>query len=352
MGTTLAQRILVSERERDFMSERDRLWAIILAAGEGTRLAPLTKQLYGEPLPKQFAVLAGDRSLLQATIDRLLPLVPPSRMVIVVPVGFEALAREQVAKRYGAARGIHIVSQPMNKGTGPGILLPLAHVLKLDPRAQVVVTPSDHYYRDADGFISAISVALQATATVPLTLIGAEAEGAATDYGWIEEGEHLGGAVRRIHRFVEKPTQSRAHELFQRGGLWNTFVMVADGARLWRMAEERMPVQAALIRASVVADGPKGSCLARAYEQIEEQNFSRVVLENASGLGVVCARGCGFSDWGSPDRVLASLRGTREHDRLLSRLTPSRVTAPVTFPWADEMATLAAQSDLNQTLAS
>jgi mannose-1-phosphate guanylyltransferase len=304
------------------MDTHGSLWAIILAGGDGTRLASLTEQLYGEALPKQFAVLAGDRSLLQATIDRLLPLVPPSRTVIVVPLAHEALAREQVAKRYGAAGPVHVVVQPANRGTGPGVMLPLAYVLDLDPQARVVVAPSDHHYGDADSFRSAVSAAARQTATAPLTLVGAEADHAETEYGWIEPGESLGGGVRRVARFIEKPAAPRARELYARGFLWNTFTMVADAATLWQMAEERMPVQAALIRACVLQGGAKGSCLARTYEQIEEANFSRAVLEKASQLGVVRARGCGFSDWGSPTRVLESLRGTPDLDRLLSRMAP------------------------------
>ena len=83
------------------MDKQGSLWAIVLAGGDGTRLTSLTEQLYGEPLPKQFAVLAGDRSLLQATIDRLSSTVPASRTAVVVPAAFETLAREQLAEYHG-----------------------------------------------------------------------------------------------------------------------------------------------------------------------------------------------------------------------------------------------------------
>src|SRR5688572_18497108 len=104
------------------MRSDDRLWAVVLAAGEGTRLAPMTRRLYGEPLPKQFATLVGNRSLLQETVERLSALVPAAHMVVVVPDGYQRLARLQLARW----PGLHIVSQPANRGTGPGILLPLA----------------------------------------------------------------------------------------------------------------------------------------------------------------------------------------------------------------------------------
>jgi mannose-1-phosphate guanylyltransferase len=172
------------------MGTQSRLWAIVLAAGEGTRLASLTERLYGERLPKQFAVLAGHRSLLQTTIERLLPLVPASRMVVVVPLAHEGIARPQLADY----PGIHIVGQPANRGTGPGVLLPLAHVLKAEPEARVVVTPSDHYIAGPEGFNDAIAAA---TAADSLTLVGVDPDYSETDYGWIEAGEIVGGAFGR-----------------------------------------------------------------------------------------------------------------------------------------------------------
>lgn len=298
------------------MRTRDSLWAIILAGGDGTRLAPLTRQLYGEPLPKQFAVLAGTRSLLQATVDRLSPLVPYSRMAVVVPTAYEALARRQLAE-YGE---VSVVTQPANRGTGPGILLPLAHVLAADPRARVVVAPSDHYLARPAPLTTAIAIAAKQAALASLTLIGTEPDHAETEYGWIEPGDVLGDGVRRVRGFVEKPSAERARHLFGLGCLWNSFVMVADGQRMWRTAEARMPVQAAVIRSCVNANGSMGPCLARAYESMQDANFSRAVLENAVDLGVVPARGCGFSDWGTPERVLGSLRGTADLDRLMTRM--------------------------------
>src|SRR5438876_8830272 len=74
-----------------------KLWAVVLAAGEGSRMAPLTRAIYGHELPKQFAALDGDQSLLQRTMERIRPVTPPERTVVVVSAAHAELAREQLA---------------------------------------------------------------------------------------------------------------------------------------------------------------------------------------------------------------------------------------------------------------
>src|SRR5690242_13068677 len=99
-------------------------WGIVLAGGSGRRLAPLTTRLYGEAIPKQFAVLCGRRSLLQQTIRRMSSLIPPSRIVVVVPRDHDELARAQLA----SFQDTHVITQPEDRGTGPGLALPLAWI--------------------------------------------------------------------------------------------------------------------------------------------------------------------------------------------------------------------------------
>src|SRR5262245_60334673 len=76
--------------------ERAGLWTIVLAGGEGTRLGSLTRALYGEDLPKQFATLNGDRSMLQTTLQRTARFCPVERTVVVVAIEREGLARAQI----------------------------------------------------------------------------------------------------------------------------------------------------------------------------------------------------------------------------------------------------------------
>src|SRR6267378_7364006 len=118
-----------------------RSWAVVLAAGDGARLRPLTRRLYGEELPKQFAAIEDERSLIQVTLDRLATHFAPERTVVVVGKSHEAVARRQLR----GYEGIDVVVQPRNLGTGPGLLLPLARVRARDHGARVAVFPADHY---------------------------------------------------------------------------------------------------------------------------------------------------------------------------------------------------------------
>jgi hypothetical protein len=72
-----------SQDERRRYGPEGQLWAIVLAGGDGVRLQPLTRRLYGEPRPKQFAALIGTRSLLRQTLDRVALSIPPQQTVVV-----------------------------------------------------------------------------------------------------------------------------------------------------------------------------------------------------------------------------------------------------------------------------
>src|SRR4051812_33488561 len=98
-------------------------WAIVLAGGEGTRLAALTRAIHGRDVPKQFARLGNARSLLQQTLDRISAVIPARRTVVIVAEAQAEIALPQLR----AYRGLEVVLQPANRGTAPGVLLPLAH---------------------------------------------------------------------------------------------------------------------------------------------------------------------------------------------------------------------------------
>lgn len=288
------------------MNER-RLWAIVLAGGEGSRLAETTQRLYGSHLPKQFLSFGQPRTFVQTTVDRLHGLVPPNRTVVVVAACHAEVARTQL----GEFDGIEIVAQPRNAGTGPGVLLPLLHVLARDSRADVALVPSDHDFRFPAKMRQALSTAHRAARIgAKMVLIGARAEHAAPDLGWIvPKLAPRGTSVTPIETFVEKPDRATAERLYERGALWNTMLSVARGEALWRLGCLHLPTQVALFQefAPLLRSGRAAECLRDVYERLQPADFSRDLVAACKGLRVTAMDGAGWSDCGTPERLAAAL---------------------------------------------
>jgi mannose-1-phosphate guanylyltransferase len=291
-------------------------WAIVLAAGEGTRLAPVTRLLYGCELPKQFAFLDGDRSLLQQTMDRIGQLVPPHRTVVVVAENRRQMAEAQL----GRYLGVRIVSQPENAGTGPGVLLPLSLIKAQCPKAGVMITPSDHHIPVLSRFLGAARLAAETVRYSPsgLVVLGAEADHPETDLGWIvPEDPSVTSEVEvgLVDVFVEKPPIAVARDLFQRGGLWNTMVLFGTVQSLWRQSGLYLPDQvarfdryvAALAKSDGLPDESADKLLAQLYRSMPRADFSRSVLERVRGTAVVTLKASGWCDCGTPARLLGCL---------------------------------------------
>lgn len=306
------------------MGMQPETWAVILAGGEGTRLAGLTHALYGYAIPKQYAVLFGEKSLLQVTLDRVATLVPPRRTIVVATRGQELLARDQLVSH----PGVELLVQPRGLDTAAGILLPVSRILTRGEHARVIVFPADHYVRDGRPFRHAVRAAESAWLIDPsrLALVGAVPETAETEYGWIVPGRCLSpdeSPARTVERFIEKPQMDVAAQLLESGALWNTFISAGPVRTFWELAERHLPEHAHRMRRYMDSIGSpyEDAELDRLYRCLTPAGFSRAVLEPASArLSVVPMAGSGWCDWGSPARVFESLRGSSELEDLVARV--------------------------------
>lgn len=301
-------------------SAHENLWAVVLAAGKGTRMSEVTHLLCGRPLPKQFAPLVSERTLLQGTLDRIAPVIPPERTVVVVAEGHEEVARAQLADM----PGIEIVSQPRDLGTGPGIMLPLAHVLARAPSANVAIFPSDHHFERAEPLRNALLNAAVAADEAPsgIALLGARAEHPASDLGWIVPFGGPKGGPSLVARFVEKPPERTAKMLMEAGGLWNTMMMVGKASAFWRLCRAHLPQQTQAFGHYLerVQVGDAAAHRDLLYRTIPAADFSRGVLEKAAGLAVLPLVNSGWFDCGTPERLVEWLHKTDDRWGVLPRL--------------------------------
>lgn len=307
---------------RPRVTRATRPWVVILAAGEGKRLARLTTALYGYPLAKQFAVLDGERSLLQRTVERCIYINPRPRILVVVGEHQLSIAREQL-QHYA---DLEILAQPKNLDTAPGVLLPLTYIRSREPRARVAFLPSDHHVARPVCFMNAVDVALASITTNPefITMLGVEASEPQTEYGWIRPGnQYINKNIRRIVEFIEKPPFDKALQLKNDDCLWNTFAFAAGAPALWKLFETFLPAYAAAFQqfARSIGTPRESAALAELYRSLAPANCSKDVFEKAYNLAVVRVSDSGWSDWGSPSRVLDTLSGTEAGTALARSLS-------------------------------
>ncbi len=288
-------------------------WAVVLAGGKGARLRGLTRHVYGEDRPKQYAALTGGKSLLRQTLERVNLRVPSARTVVVTMAAQEAyLAREL---RHEWPRP-HVLRQPEDRGTAAAVLLAAHWIRARDPEARLAVLPSDHFVADDTIFMDHVVEVLDVLEAQPerIILLGAEPSEPETDYGWIEPGATLPGPGRlpvyRVLRFQEKPTQAIANELFRSGALWNTSVFAGRAATLVDAGRACLPsLHERLARlATFLGTEHEQWALRQAYELAPRANFSRAVLERSpQTLAVMRLSAVAWRDLGTPRRVIRTL---------------------------------------------
>jgi mannose-1-phosphate guanylyltransferase len=301
-------------------------WALVLAAGEGSRLQALTMTASGVAVPKQFCSLGGDTSLLHSALRRAQAVASPERTCAVVADQhrrwWQALPLDIPAD--------NLIRQPRNRGTANGILLPLLHILHRDPDAAVLVLPSDHYVRNesvlADSLRRAMSELQREQGN--LILLGMAPDEPDPELGYIVGEGADGSAIRAVAEFVEKPSVVTARALIARGAVWNTFIFAATGRTLLRTFEERCPDLVGEMRHIVDSPGQsamRAARLAGLYEDLPELDFSRDVLQRSrSLLRVLTVPACGWSDLGTPRRVGETVSRYRSTPDLVSPAVAGR----------------------------
>ena len=279
-------------------------WSVILAAGQGRRLASVTGGL-----PKQFWAPRGGRTLLEHTVDRMAYVSPPARMVTVVNQSQREHA-EAIAARTSLGR---VAYQAGDRGTAAGVLRGLLEVAA-GPEALVVLTPSDHGVARSEVFHAGLrdagrEIRLGSTGIV---LMAVEPESSSDDFGWIRPVYHdRPDRVRPVQAFVEKPSPEAAADLLASGGVWSTMVIVAELETLHRLYAAHLPALSAVFRqARAVPADLREAFLAARYPQLPHTDFSRDLLGPAAGLSLyVWPREVGWTDLGTPDRLDAWLHG-------------------------------------------
>jgi mannose-1-phosphate guanylyltransferase len=200
-------------------------YAIIMAGGAGTRFWPSSRL----SKPKQFLNLLGGRSMIQNTVDRILPLIPMERIIVVTNAHYVELVKEQ----FPDMPTQNIIGEPIAKNTAPCVAAAAAILRKRDPDATMIVLPADHHITRPSRFLEILDTGLQkAESGNNLVTIGITPHRPETGYGYIQldedQSDHSAkDPVYLVKTFAEKPDLKTAITFLESGDfLWNSGMFI------------------------------------------------------------------------------------------------------------------------------
>jgi len=266
---------------------------VVLSGGSGTRLWPLSRELY----PKQLLPLVGERTMLQETLLRLAGM-DAAAPILVCNDAHRFLVAEQM--RQLDIRPQAILLEPVGRNTAPAIALA---ALRAPPDALLLVLPADHMIRDVPGFQAAVRAAVPAAEAGKLVTFGIVPTAPETGYGYIKQAAAAGGeGARPIERFVEKPDAARAAAFLSEGGYyWNSGMFLFRAERYLAELDIHAPDIAAAARAALQGSEPDLDFVRvekTAFEACRSDSIDYAVMEKTRDA-VVVPLAAGWSDVGS-----------------------------------------------------
>ncbi len=270
------------------------LTPVVLSGGAGTRLWPLSRELY----PKQLLRLTGEYTMLQETVRRLAGL-RVTAPIVVCNDAHRFIVAEQLRAIDAPAQSI--VLEPVGRNTAPAIALAALAALAGDEHALLLVLPADHVIRAVPAFHAAVQVAAAAARSGQLVTFGVVPHAPETGYGYIQRGAALANGWR-IARFVEKPERSKAEEFLASGGYYWNSGMFVFGARQYLEELRRLAPDIATACEQAFASAQRDLDFTRidatAFAGCRSESIDYAVMER-TGNAVVVPLDAGWSDVGS-----------------------------------------------------
>ncbi len=304
---------------------RFKVHPVILAGGSGTRLWPMSRELY----PKQLIELLGDESLLQSTARRLEGFVSdlPFADEVTVVCGDEHRFTTAEQLRASGVRA-RVVLEPTGRDTAPALTIAALDTLartraETDSDAMLIAMPADHAIADAAGFRAAVLAGIRHAADGMIATLGIVPTHAETGYGYLrlgeplppngEDGSHLSARpARRLARFVEKPHMELARQYIASGEYWWNSGIFIVRASAWLHAVSHL--EPAIYEACVEAhssgklDGDffrldRDAFAASPSNSIDYAVMERLSSDDALPGGVAVPLEAGWSDVGSWEAI-------------------------------------------------
>lgn len=275
-------------------------YGLILAGGRGTRFWPLSRR----DRAKQVLSVVGESTLIQATVDRLSPLIPPERLWILTN---DPLRAEIVRQLPGIPRK-QILAEPKQRNTAPAIGLAAQILQSIDRDSVMGVFPSDHVIQRSRHYLQFVRSAFRAAEKGDIAVLGIEPRRPDTGYGYIEFPHGLkAGSLEpvRVRKFREKPDLATARRFVKAGRFyWNAGMFFWRTDVLLDALRRHLPKTATILSSLPPFASPRfPQALKQAFPLCENISIDYAVLERAPNVVGLACDDIGWSDVGSWDAV-------------------------------------------------
>jgi mannose-1-phosphate guanylyltransferase len=279
------------------MTDPDHYYAVIMAGGGGTRLWPLSRQ----NRPKQSLPLLGDRTTFQIAVQRLAPLFPSERILVVTNDRYAADLQRQAPELPAA----NFVLEPAPRGTAPAIALAAQALQRRSSAAVMACLTADHYIGQEARFRDLLAAAAALAEEDYLVTLGIAPTFASTGFGYIQRagalGRYGGFEAFRAARFKEKPAAPEAQAMLADGlHSWNSGMFVWRTARILAEVERQLPALHSVL-ARAAADP---AALPAIWGEAPNVTIDYGIMEGAADVAVIPAEGLEWNDIGSWEALL------------------------------------------------
>jgi mannose-1-phosphate guanylyltransferase len=278
------------------------VYAVIMAGGRGERFWPLST----DRMPKPFIPLLGARTLIQQTVERLSPLIPPERILISIGETHRKIAGEQLPE----IPEDNFIVEPVGRDTAPCIGFCALHIDRREPDAVMLAVPADHYINDPAAYRRTLEKGIQALAGATGVVFGIPPIRPETGYGYIQtQAAPSPAEVLSVARFVEKPNLARAREYLALGGyFWNSGIFLWSNHTLLGLLREHMPELSRGLDAlrPLIGCAGKRDQLHEIFAALPRISIDFGIMEKVSGLRLVPAEFVwdDIGNWSALERAL------------------------------------------------
>lgn len=260
---------------------KSNFYPVILAGGRGTRFWPRSRRTTA----KQILALEGKKTMIQQTVARLLPLATARRFWVITNPDL----RNEICRQLPKIAARQVIAEPVARNTAPAIGLAAHILLRSDPRAVIGMFPADHVIADERAFRTAVERAVAiAAAGENMVVMGIKPTRPETGYGYIETGGRTCEGIRRVKRFIEKPSLEKAEEFVDAGNYyWNSGMFIWSARTLVNALHEHFSESAPHLEKIAATFGSRlfEKVFIDEYAKCENISVDYAVLEPRSAKG-------------------------------------------------------------------